>query len=632
MISAQNKTYRRDRSLLPFLIASLFLLAFHNIKLLNILTQLLNDVVKRGTGLQTDVPDRYQSRNTSTPRPPSSEMSASTSRVWPRRLLHLASMTSLERTEGNQYGDFVEPEYGALSYTWGRYEVPDGPHLKVSGVNWTIPAIREDHFTVGHFAAALKKASASSGLIWVDVACINQENELEKLDEIGKQAGIFRSAKHVCAWLTSLTTSEMQSALEDVELFSKRVTNLTFKENSFVLDDVESLLRDESLVKRAEASLGLIFQDPWFSSLWTLQEAYLSKTATFLSESAGTAPFNRPYINPTKERDLMTLVGDCESIKLILMPYGDAYPSIRRILQLVEKSGLTVFNSIGRDAPAAMLYCAATYRETTKPLDRIYGIMQAYDLRLGASAQPGWSFTLTELEDQLGAALNHLSPFAAQLHVHTQPQEPDKAWRVGQHSLLPDTYYISEPQDARCKINVDTDRRPRFSGFACSIPELVEFWTKATEQQNLAYPTYVNAGQDGFFHYQANIHLDATVEYGVQFASLAHQPRASCGCRNCQSTPVSPSDPVEAFLKEFPQSFSEHRILFLGNIILFRFTGPGRSFGCAARAGILVRKQNWGDKEFWQRVGICSWEKNVGVKPQEPDCEGLWNEFEDFLG
>lgn len=40
---------------------------------------------------------------------------------WPRRLLHVPTMTSFEWAPGNYYGSTQEPSYNATSYTWGRW-------------------------------------------------------------------------------------------------------------------------------------------------------------------------------------------------------------------------------------------------------------------------------------------------------------------------------------------------------------------------------------------------------------------------------------------------------------------------------------------------------------------------------
>lgn len=69
-------------------------------------------------------------------------------KLWPERLLDISTMTSVSIAEGNKYGDIVEPKYGILSYTWGRYTVLSGPSLAVKGVSWPIPAIDEARLQV----------------------------------------------------------------------------------------------------------------------------------------------------------------------------------------------------------------------------------------------------------------------------------------------------------------------------------------------------------------------------------------------------------------------------------------------------------------------------------------------------
>lgn len=77
---------------------------------------------------------------------------------WPRRLLHVPSMTSLEWEPGNFYGVTQAPKYNILSYTWGRYRLDrDGyqrpPELEsirgipIQGVEWDVPPIDPIHFT-----------------------------------------------------------------------------------------------------------------------------------------------------------------------------------------------------------------------------------------------------------------------------------------------------------------------------------------------------------------------------------------------------------------------------------------------------------------------------------------------------
>ncbi|KAK2020763.1 hypothetical protein LX32DRAFT_292034 [Colletotrichum zoysiae] len=83
---------------------------------------------------------------------------------WPRRLLHLPTMTSLPWTPGNRYGEGSEPRYIAISYTWGRWrlqpsELSEVKALPVRGIDWDMPRVNPEHFTVQEFEHVLKSAA-----------------------------------------------------------------------------------------------------------------------------------------------------------------------------------------------------------------------------------------------------------------------------------------------------------------------------------------------------------------------------------------------------------------------------------------------------------------------------------------
>ena len=59
---------------------------------------------------------------------------------WPRRLLHVPTLTSCEWQPGNVYGGVTEPEFNAITYTWGRWrlkdhELPNVPPIGIRGVS-----------------------------------------------------------------------------------------------------------------------------------------------------------------------------------------------------------------------------------------------------------------------------------------------------------------------------------------------------------------------------------------------------------------------------------------------------------------------------------------------------------------
>ncbi|KAF2252752.1 hypothetical protein BU26DRAFT_418943, partial [Trematosphaeria pertusa] len=115
--------------------------------------------------------------------------------AWPRRLLHIPSMTSVERHGACTYSTTEAPKYAIITYTWGRFQAPDGcPALPVKGTTWQIPPVKETCFSVESFQRVINCIGEKYEWLWLDVACIDQENEDVKMSEVARQVGIFHGA------------------------------------------------------------------------------------------------------------------------------------------------------------------------------------------------------------------------------------------------------------------------------------------------------------------------------------------------------------------------------------------------------------------------------------------------------
>ena len=198
---------------------------------------------------------------------------------WPRRLLHVPSMTSLEWQPGDKYGEHVQPRYNAVSYTWGRFSlrVRDNKKevekeknkekigesqkkketkkmkknrnvtaIEINGIDWTVPRINPDHFSADNFQRLIQQtcesvdgAEGRTDFLWLDVACINQKNTLEKLAEIGRQAVIFHGAQRVYVWLTKIHGRWFPDAVR--ELFQSARECLSIYTNLLMKKDIGSL-------------------------------------------------------------------------------------------------------------------------------------------------------------------------------------------------------------------------------------------------------------------------------------------------------------------------------------------------------------------------------------------------------
>ena len=427
---------------------------------------------------------------------------------WPARLLHIPSMTSLPWQPGNVYGTQHEPRYATISYTWGRWRLSSDnksdeaspisssshpPSLKVSGISWRIPPIDAALFTVQQFERVLREISskAKCEYVWVDVACIDQSegSEQGKL-EIGRQAKIFGKSYRTFIWLPSMGVGDdppLQDlfwALEeavDTILTSHRNNSRHMRckaegvsgEGTFDTGSSEEDMDRFDPVKclvDASAAIAQLTSLPWFSSLWTLQEAFLQPSAMFLNMDADTltatiikpddsdADFGSPtaliledLLRVCKMFHRLCSVGDdiASAPEFSRKPDGRDDTSWalsfhrKGLIRILERAGLVALAERDRMA----LYSCAKARTTTNPLDRIYGIMQIWGYRLGESAQASRPsrtgleeepvITVRQLEIELATHLVSDFPIESQLQVQGGLVPGRQAWRISDLSVIP---------------------------------------------------------------------------------------------------------------------------------------------------------------------------------------------------
>ncbi|KAL8670783.1 MAG: hypothetical protein Q9168_004705 [Polycauliona sp. 1 TL-2023] len=438
---------------------------------------------------------------------------------WPRRLLYVPEMHSYLRKEGQIYRDEQHPHYNILTYTWGRWRRPcgKGQAISVGGVSWQIPAVDPDIFSAESFESILKRVAQGVDWVWVDVACINQEDPIEGDDEIGRQTGIFSNADEVFVWLHHSPISSLQLFFDRLLRLADRAEalDMSMAEFEYASDSEASptsdiftpyLLLDEDWRHHVMVSLDILDEEPWFSSLWTLQESFLRPSATILSKE-GKTPSRTGYAGVYYFNLLRAWGSIHDTISKGLRDYADGIPpgvvtSLGHILRRMERLGLRAVDN------PVVLYPAASHRTTTREDDRIYGIMQVFGLRLGKSAMPGTNYSLAELEIQFADALNSKSPIWAQLFVHTSPKPPGRHWCISQTSQIPErlSFDCIFPQ-TESTIGVDPDSgNPMFTGDACSFAQLGTVWSEGRlPRPNAAYSVWgasnrdkLGAGREGY--------------------------------------------------------------------------------------------------------------------------------------
>lgn len=167
------------------------------------------------------------------------------------------------------------PEYTCISHTWGRWRIKD-QSFQIPGVAWLVPA--NTLYDVRELPHMLDRLG--DRYIWFDLFCIPQIRGDKRAElEISRQAAIFRHSRRCVAWLNQcpgwkgvvdtlkwVAFTFLKSTTRDDEatkLYARSLSALTASMSGTI-----ELMRYDS------SSSAETF-DPWFTSLWTLQETVL---------------------------------------------------------------------------------------------------------------------------------------------------------------------------------------------------------------------------------------------------------------------------------------------------------------------------------------------------------------------
>ncbi|KAJ4422065.1 hypothetical protein N0V82_003256 [Gnomoniopsis sp. IMI 355080] len=403
-------------------------------------------------------------------------------------------MTSHERDQIPVYAGVEKPRYSVLSYTWGRFEVRNvqpGRSLPIQNVPWAVPVIEESHFTVDAFRTVLDQIRVGTDWAWVDVACIDQKDIKVKMDEIGRQAAIFRNADFAYVWLSRLSIQpcfEAIAVIDEVEV----TTQVGLKENDIRL----RLLED---------AFSLLLSDPWFTSLWTLQELMMRNDAMVLSSEGSLVTYcedplhkddvgkfifpraevsKRPIsfnklcslwiiqydmllkaaheMNPATEESLFTASRQTSR--------EDLSARMKVLGEVLEASGILQLNSNNPH----IQYGAARYRKTRHAEDRIYAIMQIYGLRVGQTLRADYQPCLDDLRTEFGLAINTFSAVQGQMFVHTCTPYPGRSWCITEDSQVPQGLRECDDVNDTGTVVEEADGSVLITGQACPLSRLLK--------------------------------------------------------------------------------------------------------------------------------------------------------------
>lgn len=170
-------------------------------------------------------------------------------------------------------GDLLDfqDQYEAVSYTWGEplliYPLhdDDGKHVMVTA-------------NLDQALRRLRLPVASRSL-WADAVCIDQQNDVEKAQQIPLMTQIFRNATRVQAWVGG--DSEEERGMQHLSKLS-RYSRGQFDSGQYfgpIRDDIDSIF---SMVSKNEILICHFLNLPWFSRLWIIQEVVFNNDIILL--------------------------------------------------------------------------------------------------------------------------------------------------------------------------------------------------------------------------------------------------------------------------------------------------------------------------------------------------------------
>ncbi|KAI4866708.1 HET-domain-containing protein [Hypoxylon rubiginosum] len=118
--------------------------------------------------------------------------------------------------------------------------------------------------------------------LWIDAICINQEDNVERCQQVSIMADIYRSAECVIIWLghadkftgPSWELMNGMSQLSDEELSTIKPQDIENKHNIKLLGHANSPMHWKALE--------LLFEKRWFERAWVVQELVLARDTTVL--------------------------------------------------------------------------------------------------------------------------------------------------------------------------------------------------------------------------------------------------------------------------------------------------------------------------------------------------------------
>ncbi|KAI8161169.1 hypothetical protein K4K49_002036 [Colletotrichum sp. SAR 10_70] len=259
-----------------------------------------------------------------------------------------------------------DPDFTALSYVWG--DAAQRRSILLEGQN--VDVTQNLHCSLERLA---KFSKSQVNKIWIDALCINQADDEEKAHQVQLMGRIYSSARQVLIWLGPEDDASV-SALHQLSLLGSTLEGLKARPDygpSICQAFVKTIL-DCSGTSFNFAHIWTLFQRPWWTRVWVIQEALLAKEAYVVIGD---------HAKDWKEIRSAWSAFECMILYVDTDPkYQPIYDALRDVyfriahfshmnnIQDGSRQETSLFNAVFFSATGGAI-------QSTDPRDRIYGLL-----------------------------------------------------------------------------------------------------------------------------------------------------------------------------------------------------------------------------------------------------------------
>ncbi|ROW11613.1 hypothetical protein VMCG_01284 [Cytospora schulzeri] len=249
------------------------------------------------------------------------------------------------------------PQYETMSYTWG--DPKDKTPLQVEEATVQIPRNLE-------YALKRLRDPHRPRYIWADAVCINQDDILERGQQVSIMRSIYLKAQNILVWLGQDKANQAEIAFTGVcdIVRSWRPTSKPLRFSSY--KEAFEPRKDEPSIDEAKwTAMQAMFQTEYFTRFWVIQELALGHSATVI--------WGDHHIS-------WGLIGVCAAWLLTRgwltnpeRPISAAYNAfLIYVLPLAKRSAISSFSKL--DLSAVLATTIGKFK-STDPRDRIYALL-----------------------------------------------------------------------------------------------------------------------------------------------------------------------------------------------------------------------------------------------------------------